>query len=57
VKCYINNFMHLRSYIRNINSHSAGLVDQSYFSIPDGLKFRGQGMLLELWEKSLTPAL
>jgi hypothetical protein len=30
-------------------------VDASYFSIPDGLKFRGQHTLYKSWEKALTP--
>jgi hypothetical protein len=30
-------------------------VDTSFFSIPDGLKFRGQRTLFKSWEKALTP--
>jgi hypothetical protein len=37
-------------------SHSARLVDPSYFSIPDCLKFRGQHTLFKSREKALTPA-
>jgi hypothetical protein len=37
------------------SSHLAGLVDPSYFSIPDDFKFRGQRTLFKSWEKALTP--
>jgi hypothetical protein len=37
------------------SSHSDMLVDPSYFSIPDGLKFRGQRTLFKSREKALTP--
>jgi hypothetical protein len=37
------------------SSHSARLVDPSYFSIPNDLKFRGQRTLFKLWEKAFTP--
>jgi hypothetical protein len=37
------------------SSHLARLVDPSYFSIPDGYKFRGQRTLFKSWEKALTP--
>jgi hypothetical protein len=40
---------------RYTSSHSARLVDPSYFLIPDGLKFRGQCTLFKSWEKALTP--
>jgi hypothetical protein len=30
-------------------------VDPTYFSIPDGLKFRGQHSLFKSWKKALTP--
>jgi hypothetical protein len=30
-------------------------VDLTYFSIPDGLKFKGQRALFKSWEKALTP--
>jgi hypothetical protein len=39
------------------SSNSAGLVDPSYFLIPDGLKFRGQHTLFKSWENALTPTL
>jgi hypothetical protein len=36
------------------SSHSTGLVDPSYFLIPDGLKFRGQHTLFKSWGKALV---
>jgi hypothetical protein len=36
-------------------SHSAGLEDPSYFSIPNDMKFMGQRTLFKSWEKALTP--
>jgi hypothetical protein len=36
-------------------SRSIGLVDPSYFSIPDVLKFRGQRTVFESREQALTP--
>jgi hypothetical protein len=37
------------------SSHSDRLVDLSYFSIPDGLKFTGHWTRFKSWEYALTP--
>jgi hypothetical protein len=38
-----------------ISSHTVGLVDPSYFSIPDGLKFTSHRTCFKSWEYALTP--